>query len=301
MDDKYGELRAYGSMHITLTNQEKAELRDRIRRDGMTDENRQLAFLSNIKMIFKYSGRLFNRLPKRHWDDAMAEVFTRVYIKLGKYEPDRGYLTTFMGACVPRICSQVMSNYISGVGMKTTNAANNYMQHLGNADPLWFKSDEAAIKAAEKTPVAPKTAVALRYVQTQSVRSLGGNLKGDDDDVVLSIEDRGDRPRMGSVYEEVRVELRRLLLNEKRFTNQFAGRVLVGRMDERILEDIGAELGICKERVRQIEASAIAELRHIILFATEWLAYKPTLEKLLDLREQCDSQYNNFDRFGLTA
>ena len=140
------------------------------------------------------------------------------------------------------------------------------LQKINRADrSLWAQlgREPTLEEIADEASLTPEQVLEVRAAARAST-SLDAPV-GDDDDATLGDFVAGDQPLP---EDEVDVELRRqvlldaLLSRPEREREVVTLRYGIDGNAPRTLEEIGVELGITRERVRQLETRALRELRH---------------------------------------
>ena len=236
-------------------------------RNDPTEELRQFLICSNIKLVIsvaKTVSKVTNKIP---FEDMIDEGVVGLMKAIDKFDVTRGYkFSTYAYPWIKQAITRFIANcgdmirvpvHFSDNMNKIRHFENNYMlEH--NCDKVDEKITAKALKLSEEKVKKYKKA-------TQPCSSLDSTV----DDTETSIIDLvGDTMSNNPEKTVMNNTLHNLLMEAIETLEEREAFIIVNRfnLDENTnplsLAEIAKKYGLTKERIRQIEASALAKLRH---------------------------------------
>ena len=256
-------LREIGKIPL-LSNEEEVDLAYRIvkgekkAKDKMVEANMRLV----VSIAKRYSGRGLDFL------DLIQEGNTGLLRAVEKFDPDKGfkfstYATWWIRQAITRaIADQARTIRIPVHMVETINKVLRATRKLTNE----LNREPTVEEIAKEMGMEPEK---IDYVMKikQDIASLDATVgrDGDDEDSVLGdfIEDEGrvspeDAAAAQMLKEQIAEILSSLSEREQKVVKLRFG---IGGGRPHTLEEVGAELSVTRERIRQIEAKALSKLR----------------------------------------
>jgi len=233
---------------------------------------------SHLRLVAKIAmGYRFYGLPV---SDLISEGNVGLMRAVKKFEPDRGFrLATYAMWWIKAAINEYVLNSWSLVKVGTVAAQKKLFFNLRKIKAklgLYEEGDiphAAAVTIAERLQVTPEEVIDMNRRLSRSDASLNAMVAEDGDterqDLLVDdkpspeavLSDKEDRTLGTSLLTAALKELttrERHIIEERRLTD-----------NPRTLEEIGAEYGISRERVRQIENRAFTKLQKAVLAATK--------------------------------
>jgi RNA polymerase sigma-32 factor len=231
-----------------------------------------LRLVAKIAMGYRYYG-----LPV---SDLISEGNVGLMRAVRKFEPDRGFrLATYAMWWIKAAINEHVLNSWSLVKVGTVAAQKKLFFNLRKLKAKLGLYDEGDIPEAAAQNIAKRLDVTTKEVHEMNRRLSKGDSSlnqpvGEDADLQrqdLLVDDRPSQETVLGDRQERTVGMK--LLREAMDVLSQRERVVIEQrrlIDEpRTLEDIGADFGISRERVRQIENKAFAKLQKAVLDATQ--------------------------------
>ncbi len=251
---------------FNLENDELALILDQIKRGKrISDSAKHHMAVSNLRLVVSIAKRYTNRgLP---FLDLIQEGNIGLMKAVDKFEYKKGfkfstYATWWIRQAISRaIADQARTIRIPIHMIETINKIHkikrNYSQEHGKEPTTAYIAKEVSL---------PEDKVKNIIKITTEPISLDSPANSDDDGKVGdNIEDKDSVSQMDTILkDDLRAQIE-LVVNKLNDRERAVINMRFGLMDdesERTLEEIGKALGITRERVRQIEATAIKKLKH---------------------------------------
>jgi RNA polymerase primary sigma factor len=256
-------LREIGKIPL-LTPEEEAELADRIvkgdkaAKDKMVESNMRLV----VSIAKRYGGRGLDFL------DLIQEGNTGLLRAVEKFDPEKGfkfstYATWWVRQAITRaIADQARTIRIPVHMVETINKVLRTTRKLTTE----LNREPTNIEIAEELGMEPDKVDYVMRIK-QDIASLDASVgrEGDDEDSVLGdfVEDEErDSPEDSAANQILKEQLSEIIATlTDREQKIIRLRFGIGGGRPHTLEEVGAEFDVTRERIRQIEAKALAKLR----------------------------------------
>ena len=272
----YDELAAYMSVagsHRILTHDEEKDLANRWRehQDPVASDT---LVRCNLRAVVKIAGE-FRAHYQGSFSDLVQEGNMGLLKAVDRYDPDRGtrflsYAGWWIRACI----KEFLLRQRSLVRMGTTQKQRVVFSRLGRAKAELASREGEALKGREREEALAK----ILDVPVAVLREMEGRLNGHD----LSLEAQVGDADSDSTFKDFvadprenqettmgrseQAELRHGAIGQALEALNAKERIIIHRRflvdDPDTLKVIGLELGISRERVRQLEARALKKIRH---------------------------------------
>jgi RNA polymerase primary sigma factor/RNA polymerase nonessential primary-like sigma factor len=214
---------------------------------------------ANDGLVQRIANNYVARVRLMDRDDIVQEGRLGLHRALQTYDPARGFtLSTYASWWIKQTIRRAIDTtdlpiripvgLLETRRMQVPIAARCRAQH--GREPTMEE-----FRAAART--SPQSAERAARLDTGPLASLDRQTYDDGPSLVESMSGYGETPEEAAIRAETDRGLERLLAT---VTARAQG-ILRARANERTLDDIGAELGVTRERVRQIETAALSELR----------------------------------------
>ncbi len=235
---------------------------------------------SHLRLVAKIAmGYRFYGLPV---SDLISEGNVGLMRAVKKFEPDRGFrLATYAMWWIKASINEYVLNSWSLVKVGTVAAQKKLFFNLRKIKAklgLYEEGDipyEAAVTIAERLSVTPAEVIDMNRRLSRSDASLNAMVAedGDTERQDLLVDDKPSPEATLSAKQDRNLGSTLLSAALKGLTARERHIIEERRLAEnpRTLEEIGAEYGISRERVRQIENRAFSKLQKAILSATKSL------------------------------
>lgn len=244
-----------------LTFAEEQELAHRIGRGDETAKRKMIE--SNLRLVVAMGKKYINRgLP---FADIIEEGNIGLMRAVEKFDPRKGFkFSTYASWWVRQAIERAIANQVRIIRLPI---------HVGESVNLYTRTVRRLTQSLRREPTTEEIAKAMRESR-EKVRSISRIMRdtlsldthiGDmDEDTLQDLVADQHAPSPADAWDEslrrqqVRGWLTVLSVNERTVISRRFG--LDGK-DNMTLDSIGKELGITRERVRQIENAALAKLR----------------------------------------
>ena len=249
--------------HPLLTAEEEQQLASRARSGDPLAKNQLVE--ANMRLVMNLAKQYHSSLVP--FEDLVQEGAIGLITACERYDPSRGFrFSTYATHWVRQAISRAIDNKARSIRVPAHVAET--LRKIDRARVLHQREhdEEPTIEQiAERLSMPPRRVIAYLFAG-QDPLSLD-MLVGDDDNTPLAalINDRGSAdPETTVIREEVESELREIMDTLSERERAVMRRRLGFEGDApQVLQDIGADLRISRERVRQIEVQALKHLRAI--------------------------------------
>lgn len=203
---------------------------------------------ANIGLVRKEAKRWLWALD---FEEAFDQGILGMFPAIRKYRPSKGAFSTYamfwVRASIQRYVNDVRG--IVRVPQYAETARQKYQKLSRNSQ----ETDEFWMKFVEKESGVSRQSMAFAIMNSKPATSLSAPAD-DDHDGPIEIGVVDDSPGFAQM------DAAKLLS----FLNEKYREILRRRMEGETLKDIGLDLGVSRERIRQVESHAIQEIRSII-------------------------------------
>lgn len=243
---------------LILTDEEKRELEAKAT-TGLTDQDKELLLRSHLPLIFKCVRKWHRSCAYMELEDLVHEGIRIVYSMMDKYRPERGRFTTFVTMLLHTTGCRFIATNMYRIGTRIPDPVLAWSSKLYRVDAGWHTSSARAIAAAQKigapiSQVVPLQVMSDSLSKTRDIRR--GNSNGKRGDYVAVDNSSNGNPAHLESIRALFIKRLDIVLYQKHHKE-----VILGRFEGKTLADIGRELSISRERVRQIEEVAIETIK----------------------------------------
>ena len=236
-------------------------------RNDPTEELRQFLICSNIKLVIsvaKTVSKVTNKIP---FEDMIDEGVVGLMKAIDKFDVTRGYkFSTYAYPWIKQAITRFIANCGDMIRVPVHFSDNmNKIRHFENDYMLEHNCDKVDEKITAKALKLSEEKVKKYKKATQPCSSLDSTV----DDTETSIIDLvGDTMSNNPEKTVMNNTLHNLLMEAIKTLDEREAFIIINRfnLDENTnplsLAEIAKKYGLTKERIRQIEASALAKLRH---------------------------------------
>jgi len=246
-----------------LTASEEKSLARRVRSGDSAARTRLIE--ANMRLVVNIARSYHSNLIQ--FEDLVQEGAIGLMTAAERFDPEKGYrFSTYATHWIKQSISRAMDNKSRAIRVPAhINESLRKLEKLRNSSARTAGEDLDVEELAKLMGMSPaKTSALLRTaMDTISLDTL----VGDEENTSLAtlLDDKNARdPALEVIRAEVKAELKRVMesLNER---EQRVMRRRLGFDDEEspALQDIGIELHLSRERVRQIESQAIKKMRRL--------------------------------------
>jgi len=246
-----------------LTASEEKSLARRVRSGDSAARTRLIE--ANMRLVVNIARSYHSNLIQ--FEDLVQEGAIGLMTAAERFDPEKGYrFSTYATHWIKQSISRAMDNKSRAIRVPAhINESLRKLEKLRNSSARTAGEDLDVEELAKLMGMSPAKVSALLRTAMDTI-SLD-TLVGDEENTSLAtlLDDKNARdPALEVIRAEVKAELKRVMesLNER---EQRVMRRRLGFDDEEspVLQDIGIELHLSRERVRQIESQAIKKMRRL--------------------------------------
>jgi len=246
-----------------LTASEEKSLARRVRSGDSAARTRLIE--ANMRLVVNIARSYHSNLIQ--FEDLVQEGAIGLMTAAERFDPEKGYrFSTYATHWIKQSISRAMDNKSRAIRVPAhINESLRKLEKLRNSSARTAGEDLDVEELAKLMGVSPAKVSALLRTAMDTI-SLD-TLVGDEENTSLAtlLDDKNAlNPALEVIRAEVKAELKRVMesLNER---EQRVMRRRLGFDDEEspVLQDIGIELHLSRERVRQIESQAIKKMRRL--------------------------------------
>jgi len=246
-----------------LTASEEKSLARRVRSGDSAARTRLIE--ANMRLVVNIARSYHSNLIQ--FEDLVQEGAIGLMTAAERFDPEKGYrFSTYATHWIKQSISRAMDNKSRAIRVPAhINESLRKLEKLRNSSARTAGEDLDVEELAKLMGMSPAKVSALLRTAMDTI-SLD-TLVGDEENTSLAtlLDDKNARdPALEVIRAEVKAELKRVMesLNER---EQRVMRRRLGFDDEEspVLQDIGIELQLSRERVRQIESQAIKKMRRL--------------------------------------